>query len=193
MTLARVSLVLSVVAACPAKAPAGDALASASASASDSRTPDATTTATSDATTTATLDATTTTTATATATAPTADANATDKASGGALTIDESQAGKIIEVAKGQKLTVSLRWKPSSGYDWAVTKSPPALGTPDAAVVSAGDVPGAYGQRRFTFTSKDALPPGEHAVEFAYRRDFEKDKPPAKTFSFKVRAGPGGK
>ena len=68
-----------------------------------------------------------------------------------------------------------------------MTKSPAALGAPEAAVVSAGDVPGAYGQRRFTFTVKDAIP-GEQAVELAYARDFEKGKPPARTFAFKVRA-----
>ncbi|HEY8072979.1 MAG TPA: protease inhibitor I42 family protein [Labilithrix sp.] len=123
------------------------------------------------------------------ATASAGDASTTTTtASGGGITVDESMAGKTIDLAKGQKITVALKWRPSSGYDWSVTKSPAALGTPEASVVSAGDVPGAAGQRRFTFTVKDAIPAGEQPVEFAYARDFEKGKPPARTFAFKVRA-----
>jgi predicted secreted protein len=115
------------------------------------------------------------------------DAGAPTEKASGSLTVDESSAGKTIDVSKGQKIVVQLKWTPSSGYDWEVTKSPPALGKPEEGVVSAGDVPGAKGLRRFTFTAKDTLPAGEHAIEFGYRRDFEKGKPPAKTFSFKVR------
>ncbi len=187
MSRARVLVLAAVLFGCPSKPPAADAASAASSTPSASASASASSSAASadDAAAPPPSEAGAATAAAADASAP-PDTNKTPAS--GALTIDESAAGKTIDVAKGQKLTVALKWKPSSGYDWSVTKSPAALGAPEAAVVSAGDVPGAYGQRRFTFTVKDALPAGEHAVEFGYARDFEKGKPPAKTFAFKVRA-----
>lgn len=104
-----------------------------------------------------------------------------------AVAIDESAAGKTIDLAAGQSLTLSLGANATTGFDWSVTKAPAALGTPDLTYVQGGSQPGAPGTRKITWTLKSALPAGEHAVELAYARSFEKGVAPFKTFKMKVR------
>jgi predicted secreted protein len=102
--------------------------------------------------------------------------------------IDESSAGKTLELAPGQTLVAMLVANPSTGYDWSVLKAPAALGAPDMGFVAGGEQPGAPGKRRIAWTLKSALPAGEHAVELGYARSFEKGVAPFKSFKFKVRA-----
>lgn len=108
------------------------------------------------------------------------------------VSLDDASDGKTIEIAKGGAIVLLLTATPTSGFDWAVLKAPPALGTPTLGFVEAhqprGDQPGASGKRRIVWTIKDALPAGEHAVELGYARSFEKGVAPFKTFRFKVRA-----
>lgn len=124
------------------------------------------------------------------------DAGAGDARSDGGATrphivnIDESHAGKIIGLAPGQQLVATLDANPTTGFDWAVTKAPAALGSPEMEYVSSGNAPGSPGKRILTWTLKAALPAGEHAVELGYARSFEKGVPPFKTYRFKVRAAP---
>jgi len=108
---------------------------------------------------------------------------------GGAKTVslDESGDGKTVEVGKGHTIVLMLTASPTSGFDWAVTKAPAALGTPTMGFVAGGDQMGASGKRRIVWTLKDALPAGDHAVELGYARSFEKGVAPFKTFKFKVR------
>ncbi|MBS2018438.1 MAG: protease inhibitor I42 family protein [Deltaproteobacteria bacterium] len=103
--------------------------------------------------------------------------------------LTEADANKTVDVKAGGTLVLELGANPSTGYDWEVTKAPAALGTPERGYVAGGSsAPGTPGKRVLTWTSKGALPPGEHAVELGYRRSFEAGKPPIKTFTFKVRA-----
>lgn len=105
-----------------------------------------------------------------------------------ALSLDESAAGKTVELAAGQSMTLSLGANATTGFDWSVTKAPAALGTPEMTYVQGGTQMGAPGTRKLTWTLKSALPAGEHAVELAYARSFEKGVAPFKTFKLKVRA-----
>ena len=103
------------------------------------------------------------------------------------VTIDESWAGKTVDVAPGSKLVVALKSAPNNGFDWWVTKAPAALGKPEMSFVpAASEELGAKGTRRLTFTP-GTLPAGEQDVELGYARSFEPGKPPARTFKFKVR------
>ncbi|HSO34335.1 MAG TPA: protease inhibitor I42 family protein [Labilithrix sp.] len=104
------------------------------------------------------------------------------------VNLDESGDGKTVEVGKGGTIVLMLAASPTSGFDWAVTKAPAALGAPTMGFVAGGDQLGASGKRRIAWTLKDALPAGEHAVELGYARSFEKGVAPFKTFRFKVRA-----
>lgn len=105
-----------------------------------------------------------------------------------AVAIDESAAGKTIDLVAGQSLTLSLGANATTGFDWSVTKAPAALGAPELTYVQGGAQPGAPGTRKITWTLKSALPAGEHAVELAYARSFEKGVAPFKTFKLKVRS-----
>ena len=132
--------------------------------------------------------------ATATTTTTKQDASASLETAGtdagakkaGPLNLDEGSDGKTFDVATGQSIVLMLTASPTSGFDWSVTKAPPALGAPEMGFISGGDAMGASGKRRITFTVKSALPPGEHTVELGYRRSFEKGVPAFKTFKFKV-------
>ena len=103
------------------------------------------------------------------------------------LRIDETSDGKSLELTPGQQLVATLDANPTTGFDWAVIKAPPALGTPDMGYVAGGSAPGSPGKRLLTWTLKSALPAGAHVVELGYARSFEKGVPPFKTFRFKVR------
>lgn len=105
-----------------------------------------------------------------------------------AVNIDESSEGKTVELAVGQSLVALLGANPTTGFDWAVIKSPAALGQPEMGFVSGGDQIGAPGKRRLTWTLKSPLPAGDHTIELGYARSFEKGVPPFKTFKVKVRA-----
>jgi predicted secreted protein len=102
--------------------------------------------------------------------------------------IDESHEGKTVELAPGQKLLATLDANPTTGFDWAVIKAPAGLGSPEMGYVSSGNAPGAPGKRHLTWSLEKALPAGEHAVELAYARSFEKGVAPFKTYRFKVRS-----
>lgn len=118
-----------------------------------------------------------------------------DAADGGSKvatkTLDETAEGKTIDVAAGQTLVLLLGANPTTGFDWSVTKAPAALGNAESGYVQGGaGQMGAPGKRRFTWTVRTALPAGEHAVELAYARSFEKGVAPFKTFRLKVRRAP---
>ena len=104
------------------------------------------------------------------------------------VSLDDASDGKTVEIRKGGTIVLLLAASPTSGFDWAVLKAPPALGTPALDFVAGGDQMGASGKRRIVWTVKDALPAGDHAVELGYARSFEKGVAPFKTFRFKVRA-----
>lgn len=117
-----------------------------------------------------------------------ADAGDAGAARARTVRIDEGSEGKSIELAPGQSLVLMLTANPTTGFDWAVMKAPPALGAPDMGFVAGGEQPGAPGKRRITWTLKSALPAGDQGVELGYARSFEKGVAPFKTFRFKVRA-----
>ena len=102
--------------------------------------------------------------------------------------IDESNDGKTIELAPGQQLVATLDANPTTGFDWAVIKSPPALGAPAMGYVSSSNAAGAPGKRHLTWTLEKALPASPQAVELGYARSFEKGVAPFKTYRFKVRS-----
>lgn len=115
-----------------------------------------------------------------------ADASAT-----AARPLDEADEGASVEVAPGRPLVVSLKSNPTTGYDWAVVAAPEALGDPESSFEAPdGGAEGASGRRRFTWTPSRALPPGEHALVLGYRRAFEGDKPPIKTYRLKLHPAP---
>jgi inhibitor of cysteine peptidase len=91
-----------------------------------------------------------------------------------------------VELAKGDKLVVSVASNKTTGFGWFVaSKESEALksaGKPEYLPPEKGKA-GAGGTEVFTFTAEAA---GEVEVELHYKRPFEKDKEPAKKYTFKV-------
>jgi inhibitor of cysteine peptidase len=109
-------------------------------------------------------------------------ASATDEKT---VTITDKDKDPKVELAKGDKLLVKLAANPTTGFTWVVAKDSDKLksaGKPEYEAADKGKV-GGGGTQTFTFTAQTT---GELEVEMQYKRPFEKDKEPAKTFKFKV-------
>jgi len=105
----------------------------------------------------------------------------------GPVALDEAGEGRTVDVKAGTELTITLKSNPTTGYDWYVVEAPAALGTPDSKYVRPDEMAvGSGGRRRFTWMLP-ALPPGEHPIVLAYRRDFEGTKPPLRTYRVVLR------
>jgi inhibitor of cysteine peptidase len=104
------------------------------------------------------------------------------------VTITDKDADKKVELSKGDKLQVKLPANPTTGFTWVIasgesdafkSKGKPAYEPADKDKKVAGGA----GTQTFTF---DANAAGETEIVMHYKRVFEKDKEPAKTFKFKV-------
>jgi inhibitor of cysteine peptidase len=89
----------------------------------------------------------------------------------------------------GQVFAVTLESNPSTGYGWEWVASPDSIveqvGEPEFKPRETGDPPlvGAGGWQVFTF---QAAHPGQTTLTFVYRRPWEEDIEPLKTFSLHV-------
>jgi inhibitor of cysteine peptidase len=104
------------------------------------------------------------------------------------VTITDKDKDTKVQLAKGDKLLVRLEANLTTGYSWD-------LATNDNDILKSAGKPeyetpkdkkgivGAGGTQVFTFTAKGA---GELDVELQYKRPFDKDTEPAKTFKFKA-------
>jgi inhibitor of cysteine peptidase len=103
------------------------------------------------------------------------------------VTITDKDKDAKIELAKGDKLLVKLPANPTTGFTWMIAKEADKLksaGKPDYEPADKDKkVVGGGGTQIFTFTAQAA---GEVEMELQYKRPFEKDKEPAKTYKFKV-------
>lgn len=100
--------------------------------------------------------------------------------------IDETFNRREITVEKLDIFELSLAENPTTGYRWEFKSD----GEPVCKLVStefdtsSGGV-GRGGTRRWRF---QVVGTGAATIELAYRRVFEPDKPPAKTFELTVRS-----
>ncbi|HVY49752.1 MAG TPA: protease inhibitor I42 family protein [Minicystis sp.] len=105
--------------------------------------------------------------------------------------IGEADDGKTVDVAKGDTVELTLPANPSTGYDWQVDQVDKTLGEPTRARGEGHGPAGAVGAPTtvtFTWSLKSPLDlAGDHAVVLAYRRPWEKDEPPERTFKLTLR------
>jgi len=105
------------------------------------------------------------------------------------IVLDKQANGKTVTVAKGQRIVIRLAGNPTTGYSWALAK------LEGDAVEQVGKVQyepkrvprgivGSGGTFRFTFK---AVKLGKATLRLAYRRPWEKKKPPAETFTLTVQ------
>lgn len=101
------------------------------------------------------------------------------------ITLGEADAGRTVELSHGDTLVVALAGNITTGYNWEALPQDPALVqqvgepqvTPDSTAVGAG------GKIALTFR---AVKSGRAGLTLVYRRAWEKDVPPLKTFSISV-------
>ncbi len=99
------------------------------------------------------------------------------------IQIVKADAGKTIEVAKGDSVEVTLRGNPTTGYSWNLISGKDAVlkqvGHPTYRQDPApqGKV-GVGGNFTFRFEATEV---GTAQLKFVYERPWEKDVPPAQT------------
>lgn len=100
--------------------------------------------------------------------------------------LTQKEDNTTVKIAKGTILAIKLEGLPSAGYTWQVAKTNadvlPFNGKVDIEKPKVGVI-GAKVMMTLRFTAKAA---GMSEVELHYRRPFEKDKKPEKTFKVKV-------
>jgi inhibitor of cysteine peptidase len=99
----------------------------------------------------------------------------------------ETDGGSRLYLTEGDTLIVRLPATPSTGYGWAVLRSSPILkqnGDPKFDPPPQG-MPGAEGAQILEFSVGG---PGSAWLELGYKRPFEKDSKPTKTWSVFVAA-----
>jgi inhibitor of cysteine peptidase len=103
-----------------------------------------------------------------------------------AITVVSQDNGKTVQLEIGQQIVVRLPSNPTTGYQWSVIGSmtPLEFSKSDYATDSqAAGRAGAGGTETLRFTAKSA---GKAELKLGYARAWEKDVPPAKTFSLTV-------
>jgi predicted secreted protein len=102
------------------------------------------------------------------------------------VTITDADNGKDIELTTGQTLEVKLKSTAGTGYSWAVSGDPaPLKVTKSSTQRNKGSSPRAGASQSSVF-ELTAASPGLSTLTFIYRRPWEYNMPPAKTFSVRV-------
>ena len=102
-----------------------------------------------------------------------------------ALMVQESDAGRTLEVERGRKVTLRLEANRSAGYRWFVASSGAALeqlGEPFYTAEKTA-VPGAAGAEYWSFMAQRS---GKQELRFEYRRPWEGDKQAAQGLSYTI-------
>ncbi len=101
------------------------------------------------------------------------------------VNIGESDAGKSIELKKGNTLVVTLPGNVTTGYNWEMEAQEPAIlkqaGEPE--VTPDSDAIGAPGKIVLKFTAAQA---GQATLKLVYHRPWEKGVAPIKTYEVTV-------
>ncbi len=105
-----------------------------------------------------------------------------------AIAITDQDDGKDIDLPAGDTLVLRLKSNPSTGYSWAIKGDPSPLKLVKNSTKKndqTSDVPGAPVTQEFRLTAVSA---GMASLTLEYRRPWEHDVAPAKTFQVRVNA-----
>ena len=105
------------------------------------------------------------------------------------ITLAESDAGRAVDLDRGQRLNIRLKSNPSTGYRWQLaTLSADVLtklGEPSyTADASAANSVGGGGIEAWSFEASGS---GEAKLVFEYRRHWERDVPAARTVTYPIK------
>jgi inhibitor of cysteine peptidase len=102
------------------------------------------------------------------------------------MLVDQSYAGKSIDLPVGQTVEIRLQENPSTGFRWSIASD----GTPQCTVVadSYQSQPGPPGQAGVHVWDLRGVQPGQCTFEVRYSRSWE-HVPAAQDFVLHVRVG----
>jgi len=106
--------------------------------------------------------------------------------SSAAVELDAQENGQSVEVASGDKFTITLEGNPTTGYSWEVSEFDQAVvelvGEPDyktdSKMIGSGGV--------YTFTFKAAAA-GTTNLKLIYHRSWEEDVEPEKVYEVTLK------
>lgn len=106
-------------------------------------------------------------------------------AKGDPIVLTGKDAGKSIEVKVGDTIQVSLEGNPTTGYNWVMAPQDPAVleQQGEAEFKAVDESLGASGLITETFK---AMKKGQTTLRLEYKRPWEKDITPEKTFEVTV-------
>lgn len=95
--------------------------------------------------------------------------------------LHEQDTGQTVELRAGDRLEVVLAGNPTTGYRWEQTGGDAAILQPEGEPSFTADstLVGAGGTFGFSFAAAAA---GQTTLTLVYRRSFEPDVPPLRTF-----------
>jgi inhibitor of cysteine peptidase len=104
-------------------------------------------------------------------------------ASGGSFA--EADSGKTFETSPGATLDVQLKGNYTTGYSWQIADCDPAIVRPGKAEYTPNQpqLAGSGGVQRYAF---NIVGKGRTTLKIIYRRVWEKDVPPAQTFTLQI-------
>lgn len=103
--------------------------------------------------------------------------------------LNDSHTGMQKELTRDQVLFVTLESNPTTGYSWQVAEIDKAVlrqvGNSEYKSSASGNPPvvGAGGAETFRFETVSA---GNSTLKLVYRRPWEKDVPPIKTYTLQI-------
>ena len=113
---------------------------------------------------------------------------APQKSASSVVTITDEDNGKDIDLPAGDTLVLRLKSNPSTGYSWAIKGDPSPLRLVESSTkknAQTGHAVGAPVTQEFRLTAVSA---GMASLTLEYRRPWEYNVAPAKTFKVKVNA-----
>jgi inhibitor of cysteine peptidase len=102
-----------------------------------------------------------------------------------ALALEAKDAGRQIELQKGQTLTINLEGNPTTGYTWEVVESEGAVvrQVGEAEFKADSELMGAGGTQTLRF---EAVTEGQMELRLVYHRPWEADAEPLETFTVQI-------
>ncbi len=103
------------------------------------------------------------------------------------MNVDERSNGRVIETKVRTTIVVQLDAQFGTGYSWAVESSGATLKLIDSTVARVKEAgSAAVGARERQVFRFRVMKKGRAAIRLVYKRPWEKESPPAKTFSLTV-------
>jgi len=104
---------------------------------------------------------------------------------GRTVTLIEKDSGTKVKLATGDTLLVKLEMQAGTGFSWAIAKNDKEqlLQQGKVEIEKPSKLPGGKATQVFRFKAEKT---GTSDLELQYKRPFEKDKEPARTFKVTV-------